>query len=70
MPYAEPMATAAEREAFLRRVRYAADAAYSEGITEQEILAAVHAGVANARAVAALFDNDGDGIADYAQRAA
>lgn len=64
------MTTATEREALLRRVRYAADAAYSEGIAETEILAAVHAGIVNARATAALFDEDGDGIADYVQRAA
>jgi len=62
--------TAAERETFLRRIRYAADAAYSEGITEPEILAAVRAGIANARATAALFDDDGDGVADYLQQRA
>ena len=67
MPYAQTMATAADREKLLRNVRYAADAAYSDGISEQEIFAAVRAGIANARATAALFDDDGDGIADYRQ---
>lgn len=52
--YAYAMTTA-DREAALRRVRYAADAAFAEGLSETEILAAVRAGIANAEAVAALF---------------
>lgn len=47
--------TTADREAALRRVRYAADAAFADGISEVEILAAVRAGIANAKVVAALF---------------
>lgn len=47
--------TTADREAALRRVRDAADAAFAEGVGEADILAAVRAGIANARAVAALF---------------
>jgi hypothetical protein len=39
----------------LRRVRYAADAAYADGLSEEEILAAVRAGIANAKATIALF---------------
>lgn len=47
--------TSAERDAALLRVRHAADAAYSDGISEEEILRAVGSGIEHAKYVSDLF---------------